>query len=101
MVVHWDDAVDGIIGGDAAVGFAYVTPARGVVIVPMAPLGMRDRDAGTVTVTSTLGLPKKLDRIRRNPSVSLAYHAREHGDSASHLYLLVQGTATVAERPDR
>ena len=39
MGVEWDDQVDEIIGGDAAAGFAYVTPARGVVTVPMAPLG--------------------------------------------------------------
>jgi len=101
VTVHWDDEVDAIIAGDAAAGLASVTPARGVVVVPMAPLGLRDRDAGTVTVTSSLGLPKKLDRIRRNPSVALAYHAREHGDSDSPLYLLVQGAATVQERPNR
>ena len=101
VTVHWDDEVDAIIAGDAAAGLASVTPARGVVVVPMAPLGLRDRDAGTVTVTSSLGLPKKLDRIRRNPSVALAYHAREHGDSDSPLYVLVQGTATVQERPNR
>ena len=101
VTVHWDDEVDAIIAGDAAAGLASVTPARGVVVVPMAPLGLRDRDAGTVTVTSSLGLPKKLDRIRRNPSVALAYHAREHGDSDSPLYVLVQGAATVLERPNR
>jgi len=101
VTVHWDDEVDAIIAGDAAAGLASVTPARGVVVVPMAPLGLRDRDAGTVTVTSSLGLPKKLDRIRRNPSVALAYHAREHGDSDSPLYVLVQGAATVQERPNR
>jgi Pyridoxamine 5'-phosphate oxidase len=101
VTVPWDDDVDAIIAGDAAVGFASVTPARGVVIVPMAPLGIRDRDAGTVTVTSSLGLPKKFERLRENPSVALAYHAREHGDSASPLYVLVQGTAEVQQRPNR
>jgi hypothetical protein len=101
MTVQWDDEVDDIIAGDAAAGFASVTPAKGVVIMPMAPLGLRDRDAGTITVTSSLGLPKKLDRVRRNPAVAIAYHAREHGDSDSPLYVLVQGTAAVQERPDR
>ncbi len=101
MTVQWDEDVDAIIAGDAAVGFASVPPARGVVIVPMAPLGLRDREAGTVTVTTSLGLPKKLERLRRNPAVALAYHAREHGDSTSPLYVLVQGTAEVAQRPDR
>ena len=101
MTVEWDDEIDAIIGGDAAAGFASVTPAKGVVIVPMAPLGLRDREAGTVTVTSSLGLPKKLDRVRRNPAVAIAYHAREHGDSDSPLHVLVQGTAVVQDRPDR
>ncbi|HET8960463.1 hypothetical protein [Nocardioides sp.] len=39
MTVTWDDDCDEVIGGDAAVGFASVTPARGVVIMPMAPAG--------------------------------------------------------------
>jgi hypothetical protein len=83
VTVIWDDEVDDVIGGDAAVGFASVTPARGVVIMPMAPLGLRDRDAGTITITTSLGLPKKLVRLRQNSSVALAYHAREHGKSSS------------------
>jgi hypothetical protein len=101
VTVTWDDEIDEIIGGDAAVGFASVTPARGVVIVPMAPLGLRDREAGTVTITTSLGLPKKLVRLRNNPSVALVYHAREHGFSRSPLYVVVQGTATVDAQPDR
>lgn len=101
MTVTWDDDIDEIIAGDAAVGFASVTPARGVVIVPMAPLGLRDRDAGTITITTSLGLPKKIERLRRNPSVALAYHAREHGESSSPLYVVVQGTAAVDTPPDR
>jgi hypothetical protein len=101
VTITWDDDIDEIIAGDAAVGFASVTPARGVVIMPMAPLGVRDRDAGTVTITTSLGLPKKLVRLRQNPSVALAYHAREHGESSSPLYVVVQGTAAVDPRPDR
>jgi len=101
MTVAWDDEVDAIITGDAAAGFASVTPAHGVVIVPMAPLGLRDRDVGTVTLTTSLGLPKKLDRLRGNSSVAIAYHAREHGDSDSPLHVLVQGTAFVEARPNR
>lgn len=101
MRVEWDDEVDALIAGDATAGFASVTPARGVVIVPMAPLGLRDRDAGTITITTSLGLPKKLERLRRNPAVAIAYHAREHGLSTSPLYVVAQGTASVAVRPDR
>ena len=101
MTVTWDDYIDDIITGDAAVGFASVTPAGGVVIMPMAPLGLRDREAGTVTITTSLGLPKKLVRLRKNPSVALAYHAREHGFSSSPLYVVLQGTAMVDPEPDR
>jgi hypothetical protein len=65
--VTWNDEVDEILAGDLAVGLAYLTPAKGVMISPMAPLGMRDREAGTVTLSSSLALWKKLDRMRRNP----------------------------------
>jgi hypothetical protein len=103
VTVQWDDDVDDIITGDAAAGCAYVTPAKGVVIFPMAPMGLRDRDAGTITVTSSLGLPKKIARMRENPSVAIAYHAREHGFSKrpDSEYVLVQGTASVPDHPDK
>ena len=55
------------------------TPAKRVVITPMAPLALRDRQAGTVTLTTSQAMWKKLDRIRRNPGVAVAYHVREHG----------------------
>ena len=45
---------------DLAAGFAYLTTAKGVVITPMAPLGVRDRQAGTVTLTTSQALWKKL-----------------------------------------
>ena len=48
-----------------------------------------------------LGSTEEAGTNRRNPSVALAYHAREHGDSDSPLYVLVQGTATMDERPNR
>ena len=51
MSVGWSDEVDEILGGDLAVGLAYLTPAKGVLIAPMATLGLRDREAGTVVVT--------------------------------------------------
>jgi hypothetical protein len=99
--VSWSDAVDEILTGDLAAGFAYLTPAKGVVIVPMAPLGLRDREAGTVTLTTSLGLWKKLDRVRRNPGVAVAYHAREHGFSERSGFVLVQGRASFSPTPDR
>ena len=60
MPATWSDEVDEILGGDLAAGFAYLTPAKGVVITPMAPLGIRDRERGTVTLSTSLGLWKKL-----------------------------------------
>jgi hypothetical protein len=101
MPVTWDDEIDEIINGDAAAGVAYPTPAKGVVIVPMAPLGLRDRERGTVTVTTSLGLWKKVQRIRANPSVSIAFHAREHGHSNRPDFVLLQGRAAVQDEPDR
>ncbi len=101
MGITWSDEVDEIIGGDLAAGLAYLTPARGVVITPMAPLGLRDREAGTVTVTTSLGLWKKLERIRANAGVAVAFHARDHADSDRPEFVLVQGEATVQPAPDR
>jgi hypothetical protein len=67
----------------------------------MAPLGLRDREAGTVTLTTSLGLWKKLDRIRRNSGVAVAYHAREHGLTDHPGFVLVQGSASFSTTPDR
>jgi hypothetical protein len=101
MAVTWSDDVDEILASDLAAGFAYLTPAKGVVIVPMAPLGIRDREAGTVTLSTSQGLWKKLERIRRNPGVAIAYHARDHGLTDRPGFVLVQGRATFPLKPDR
>jgi hypothetical protein len=101
MPVEWSDEVDAILGNDLAACFAYATPAKGVVITPMAPLGIRDRERGTVTLSSSLGLPKKLIRVRDNPNVALAYHARDHTSLDSGRYVLVQGRASFDPEPDR
>jgi hypothetical protein len=62
---------------------------------------MRDRQQGTVTFTTSLGFGKKLERIKHNPRVALAYHAREHGFAKGSHFVLVQGVATPLARPDR
>src|SRR6185503_17981435 len=92
-VISWSDEVDSILDGDLTAGLAYVTPAGGAVVTAVAPIGLHDRETGTVGFTTSLGFGKKLDRIRRNPKVALAYHAREHGFAKSDLYVLVQGVA--------
>jgi hypothetical protein len=101
MAVRWPDTVDEVLGGDLAVGLASVTPASGVVLIPVTNLGLRDRRAGTVTVTTSLGLWKKLERIQRNPHVALAFHTREHGFSDRTEYVLAQGIASFSPRPSR
>ncbi|MES9605965.1 pyridoxamine 5'-phosphate oxidase family protein [Actinomadura sp. NPDC000929] len=95
-LAHWPDTVDDIIGGDQAVILATVTPARGVVLTPATNFGARDRDGGTVTVNSSVGGWKKLQRIKREPKVALAFHARDHGYSDRPEYVLVQGTASLS-----
>lgn len=99
--VSWPDEIDEILDGDLTAGLAYITPAKGAVVTAVAPIGLRDRVAGTVTFTTSLGLGRKLERILRNPRVALAYHAREHGFARSPNFVLVQGTASVTTAPDR
>jgi hypothetical protein len=95
----WSDEDDAIIGGDLTTGLAYVTPAGGCVVAAVAPIGLRDRDAGTVGFTTSLGFGRKLERLRRDPHVALAYHAREHGLSPAgdDGCVVVQGTASFSD----
>ena len=94
---RWPSAVDEILDGDQAVALAYCTPASGVVLAPLTNFGVRDREAGTVTLNSSVGAWRKLDRIRRNPCVSLAFHTRLHGSSDRPEYVLIQGRAALSE----
>src|SRR5919198_2372074 len=96
----WPDEVDQVIDGDLTAGLAYVTPARGAVVTAVAPIGLRDRERGTVGFTTSLGLSRKLERIRREPRIALAYHAREHGFADGSLYVLAQGDAEITLDPD-
>jgi hypothetical protein len=97
----WSEAEDQILGGDLAVALAYVTPAGSAVVTPVSPVGLRDRDAQTVAFTTSLGFGRKLDRIKENPRVALAYHAREHGFASEPRFVLVQGLASYDPKPDR
>jgi hypothetical protein len=96
----WSDEDDEVITGDLTAGLAYVTPAGGAVVTAVAPVGLRDRAAGTVGFTTSLGFGRKLDRMRENPRIALAYHAREHGFASSPRFVLVQGTASYDVHPD-
>jgi hypothetical protein len=100
-VVPWADDVDEILAGDLTAALAYCTPAGGAVVTAVAPIGMRDRERGTVTFTTSLGFGKKLERIKGNPRIALAYHAREHGFASGPDFVLVQGDAEPLTKPDR
>ena len=75
----------------------YVTAAKGVVLVPVTNFGLRDRRAGTLTaVNSSVGVSRKLQRIRANPQIALAYHTRRYGWTDRPEYVLVQGRASLS-----
>ena len=99
MTVTWDDEVEDVLAGDLTAALGYRTPAGGVVVQSVAPIGLRDREAGTIGFTTSLGFSKKLERIERDPRVAMAFHAREHGRSESTSYVLVQGRARVVAQP--
>ncbi len=91
----WGEETDTFISGDLATALAYVTPAQGAVVAPITTAGVRDREAGTVMLTTSLAFGKKLERIRREDRVALAFHAREHGFADGPQFVLVQGRATI------
>jgi hypothetical protein len=97
--VSWPDTVDEILAGDMTTALSYATPAKGAVPSAVAPIGMRDRNAGSVTFTTSLGFGKKLERIEADPRISLAYHAREHGRTERPEYVLVEGRAEPIPDP--
>lgn len=99
MPVSWGDELDSILAGDLTAALGYRTPAGGTVVVAVAPIGLRDRAAGTVGFTTSLGFGKKLERIRLDPRVALAFHARDHGLVQAPCFVLVHGRARIVEEP--
>ena len=95
----WDDETDAILDGDLTAALGYRTPLGGAIVQAVAPVGLRDRAAGWVGFTTSLGFSKKLVAFARDPRVSLAFHAREHGGTRSDRYVLVQGRAVVIDQP--
>jgi hypothetical protein len=79
MPVSWSEEIDAVLGGDLTAALTYVTPAGGAVATCVAPVGLRDRQAGWVGFTTSLGFGKKLDRIDRDPHVAMAFHAGSTG----------------------
>jgi hypothetical protein len=66
--VSWSEEIDAILGGDLTAALTYLTPAGGAVATAVAPIGLRDREAGWVGFTTSLEFGKKLDRVERDPS---------------------------------
>jgi hypothetical protein len=97
MASRWPDRVEAIVSGDHVVMLAYVTPARGVVLLPVSNFGVRDREAGTITVNSSVAAWRKLDRMRENPHVALVFHTRAHAAHDRPEYVLAQGIATLSD----
>jgi hypothetical protein len=100
-VTAWPDFVEEIFEGDHAVALGYVTPAGGVVVTPVTNFALQDREAGTIAVNSSVGAWRKLERMRRNPHVAVAFHTRAHALTDRSEYVLVQGRASFRWPPDR
>jgi hypothetical protein len=91
----WPEEIDEILAGDLVVAVASPTTRGGVVLNSVTPLGMRDRVAGTVSFTTSLGFGRKLERIAHDPRMGVAYHTRQHGHSDTRGFVLIQGTAAI------
>ncbi|HEX8121406.1 MAG TPA: hypothetical protein VF549_09100 [Solirubrobacteraceae bacterium] len=95
--MRWPDELDPILEGDLTIALAYVTPARGTVVAPVTNFALHDRERGVISsVNSSVGVWRKLERIRRNPQVALVYHSRRHGSCDRSEYVLVHGRATLS-----
>ena len=97
---HWPVEARDVMAGDQTVALGYRTPAGGVVVLPVSTMGMFDEAAGTVTFTTPFAGYRKLERIRSDGRVALAYHAREHGAAQTPAFVEVHGHATFPDRPD-
>jgi hypothetical protein len=95
FVESWPERLEEIFDGDHAVALAYATPAGGVVLAPVSNFGLHDRAQGVVTVNSSVGAYTKLERIRCDPRVAIAFHTRAHATHDRSEYVLVQGRASL------
>ncbi|WP_210590585.1 hypothetical protein [Streptomyces sp. GESEQ-35] len=66
-VISWSDDVDDVVKGDLTAAVSYLTPAGGAVVTAVSPLGLGQRDLGTLGFTTSLAFGRKLERIVRDP----------------------------------
>lgn len=99
-VAAWPDEVDEILTGDLTVAVGMPTPKGGVALASVTPIGLRDRAAGTVGFTSSLGFGRKLERIAADPRIGMLYHTRQHGFTSRPGIVLVQGVASIQSEFD-
>ncbi|BCJ50337.1 hypothetical protein Asp14428_18120 [Actinoplanes sp. NBRC 14428] len=99
MPITWSDDVQSVFAGDLVAAAAYLTPAGGAIVIPVSPIGLVDRAAGSVAMTTSLAFPAKLRRLLQEPRVAMAYHTREHGFATDPRLVLAQGSAVVPEEP--
>ncbi len=93
---RWSEHVDNVLASDRVVMLVYATPASGAVLLPVNNFALRDRAAGTISaVNSSVGAWRKLERIRREPRIALAYHTRAHSEGEDPRFVLVQGRAAL------
>jgi hypothetical protein len=91
----WPEGVDRILDGDLVVAIGLPTARGGVALSTVSPLGMRDRTAGIVSFSTSLGFGRKLERIAADPRIAVLYHTRQHGQAQDPGLVLVQGHAAV------
>jgi hypothetical protein len=72
MAVVWDDELQALFAADLTVALGYRTPAGGVVVQAVAPIGLHDRERRTPGFTTSLGFSKKLERLALDSRVSMA-----------------------------
>lgn len=97
----WSDDVEQVLAGDLVVVLAHVTGAGGVVLTPLTNFGLHDRNAGTVTILTSLGAWKKLQRMEADPHVALVFQTRAHGYATGDGDVVMQGDASFEWTPDR
>lgn len=53
--VRWADEAEEVISGDITAAAAYITPAGGAVVTAVSTMGTKQRHAGVVGFTTSLG----------------------------------------------